>query len=113
MTLTKAKIVERIYSSTYFSKRESGELFETMLDIIKESLCAGDNVKIAGLGQFTVKQKAGRMGRNPQSGDRMRIQSRKVVTFNPSKNPEERCYRSLRPPYRQKRLREHPYPLTH
>ena len=85
MTLTKAKIVERIYSNTDFSKRESGELLETMLNIIKENLCSGNNVKIAGLGQFTVKKKASRVGRNPQTGNKMKIESRTVVTFKPSK----------------------------
>ena len=85
MSLTKAKIVERIYTNSYFSKREATKLLETMFDIVKENLCSGQELKILGLGQFLVKDKNSRMGRNPQSGDKIEIQPRKVITFKLSK----------------------------
>ena len=85
MNLTKAKIIDDIYSKSQFSKRESARLLESMLEIIKEELCSRDKIKIEGLGLFLVKKKAARMGRNPRSGDEIKIEPRKVITFKPSK----------------------------
>ena len=84
MKLTKAKIIERIYSNSLFSKREAGQLLEALLEVLKEELCTKDKVKIEGLGQFVVKKKSSRMGRNPQSGKPMKLRARKVITFKPS-----------------------------
>jgi integration host factor subunit alpha len=82
--MTKADIVEKIYDKVGFSKKESAELVEMVFDIIKGTLEKGDKIKIAGFGNFVVKEKADRRGRNPQTGDEIIISARKILTFKPS-----------------------------
>ncbi|KAF0221876.1 MAG: integration host factor subunit [Geobacteraceae bacterium] len=82
--MTKADIVERIYEKVGFSKKESAELVELVFDIIKSTLEKGDKIKIAGFGNFVVKEKADRRGRNPQTGEEITISARKILTFKPS-----------------------------
>ena len=82
--MTKADIVEKIYDKVGFSKKESAELVELVFDIIKSTLEKGDKIKIAGFGNFVVKEKADRRGRNPQTGDEIIISARKILTFKPS-----------------------------
>ena len=82
--MTKADIVEKIYEKVGFSKKESAELVEAVFDIIKSTLESGDKIKIAGFGNFVVKEKADRRGRNPQTGQEITISARKILTFKPS-----------------------------
>ncbi len=82
--MTKADIVEKIYEKVGFSKKESAELVELVFDIIKTTLEKGDKIKIAGFGNFVVKEKADRRGRNPQTGEEITISARKILTFKPS-----------------------------
>ncbi|GFE58505.1 MULTISPECIES: integration host factor subunit alpha [Geobacteraceae] len=82
--MTKADIVEKIYEKVGFSKKESAELVELVFDIIKDTLESGDKIKIAGFGNFVVKEKADRRGRNPQTGDEIIIAARRILTFKPS-----------------------------
>ncbi len=82
--MTKADIVEKIYEKVGFSKKESAELVETVYDINKNTLENGDKIKIAGFGNFVVKEKADRRGRNPQTGEEITISARKILTFKPS-----------------------------
>ncbi len=82
--MTKADIVEKIYEKVGFSKKESAELVETVFDLIKSTLEEGDKIKIAGFGNFVVKEKADRRGRNPQTGEEITISARKILTFKPS-----------------------------
>jgi integration host factor subunit alpha len=89
--MTKADLVENVYLKTGFSKKESAEIVEmvfdimkTTLDIMKTTLEDGDKIKIAGFGNFVVKDKATRRGRNPQTGDEIEISSRRILTFKPS-----------------------------
>ncbi len=82
--MTKADIVEKIYEKVGFSKKESAELVEMVFDIIKGTLEKGDKIKLAGFGNFVVKEKADRRGRNPQTGDEIIISARKILTFKPS-----------------------------
>ena len=82
--MTKADIVENIYEKVGFSKKESAELVELVFDIIKSTLEQGDKIKIAGFGNFVVKEKADRRGRNPQTGEEITISARKILTFKPS-----------------------------
>ena len=82
--MTKADLVENIYQKTGFSKKESAELVETVFDLIKSTLEEGEKIKIAGFGNFVVKEKATRRGRNPQTGDEIKISSRRILTFKPS-----------------------------
>jgi len=82
--MTKADIVEQVHDKTGFSKKESMEMVESVLKIIKTTLETGEKVKLAGFGNFVVKKKADRRGRNPQTGETITIQSRSVLTFKPS-----------------------------
>lgn len=82
--MTKADIVEQIYEKVGFSKKESAELVERVFGLIKETLENGEKIKIAGFGNFVVKEKADRRGRNPQTGDEIIISARRILTFKPS-----------------------------
>jgi len=82
--MTKADLVENVYQKTGFSKKESAEIVETVFDLIKETLEDGEKIKIAGFGNFVVKEKATRRGRNPQTGEEIEISSRRILTFKPS-----------------------------
>lgn len=82
--MTKADLIENVYLKTGFSKKESAEIVEMVFDLIKTTLEAGEKIKIAGFGNFVVKDKATRRGRNPQTGDEIAISSRKILSFKPS-----------------------------
>ncbi len=82
--MTKAEIVEQIYERVGFSKKEAAELVEKVFDIIKETLANGEKVKISGFGNFVVRQKNARKGRNPQTGEEILLEARRVLTFKPS-----------------------------
>ena len=82
--MTKAEIVEQIYESVGFSKKEAAELVEKVFEIIKETLAEGEKVKISGFGNFVVRHKNARKGRNPQTGQEILLDARKVLTFKPS-----------------------------
>lgn len=82
--MTKADIVEKIQTETGLSKKESAEMMETVFSIIKTNLESGENLKVSGFGSFIVKQKADRRGRNPQTGEAITIQARRILTFKPS-----------------------------
>lgn len=83
--MTKADIVERVYQSLgTFSKKESAEIVEMVFETIKETLERGEKIKISGFGNFVVRQKMERTGRNPQTGEEIKIAPRKVLTFKPS-----------------------------
>lgn len=82
--MTKADIVEEIYEKVGFSKKESAELVEKVFDAIKDTLAAGEKVKISGFGNFVVRDKNSRKGRNPQTGQEILLEARKVLTFKPS-----------------------------
>jgi integration host factor subunit alpha len=82
--MTKADIVEKIYEKVGLSKKESADLVEQVFNLIKDTLEDGEKIKIAGFGNFIVKEKADRRGRNPQTGDEIVISARKILTFKPS-----------------------------
>ena len=82
--MTKAEIVEQIYEQVGFSKKESAELVEKVFEAIKETLANGEKVKISGFGNFVVRDKGSRKGRNPQTGQEILLEARKVLTFKPS-----------------------------
>jgi len=82
--MTKADLIENVYLKTGFSKKESAEIVEMVFDLIKNTLEEGDKIKIAGFGNFVVKEKATRRGRNPQTGDEIEISSRRILSFKPS-----------------------------
>ena len=82
--MTKAEIVEQIYEQVGFSKKESAELVEKVFQTIKETLARGEKVKISGFGNFVVRPKNARKGRNPQTGQEILLEARRVLTFKPS-----------------------------
>lgn len=82
--MTKADIIEQIYEKVGFSKKESSEIVELVFDTIKTTLEKGEKIKISGFGNFVVRSKHSRTGRNPQTGEAIQIASRKVLTFRPS-----------------------------
>ncbi len=83
-TMTKADIVEKVYQKIGFSKKEASELVELVFSSLKDVLQRGDKVKISGFGNFVVRGKNERVGRNPQTGEQIKISARRVLTFRPS-----------------------------
>ncbi|QXE89179.1 integration host factor subunit alpha [Geomonas subterranea] len=82
--MTKADIVERLAKRNGFTKAESMDLVETVLDIMKTTLTNGEILKVSGFGSFIVKEKDDRRGRNPQTGEEITINARRVLAFKPS-----------------------------
>jgi len=82
--MTKAEIVEGVYERVGFSKKEAAEMVEMVFDLMKETLERGEKIKISGFGNFVVKQKGARKGRNPQTGEEIEITPRRVLAFRPS-----------------------------
>ena len=81
MTLTKEELVNAIAKANGYPRNRSVELVETLLELIKSKLAAGEDVLISGFGKFCVREKRARTGRNPATGDNMMLRPRKVVTF--------------------------------
>jgi integration host factor subunit alpha len=90
MTLTKAHIVENLFAKNLFTKGESAQIIETLFELIKQSLQDGDDVLISGFGKFAVHAKHQRRGRNPQTGEPITLQPRRVVTFRLSNTLREK-----------------------
>jgi len=82
--MTKADLVELIYERVGSSKREAGEAVEAVFSIVRECLRRGEKVKISGFGSFLVKEKHARRGRNPQTGEPITIDPRRVLSFKAS-----------------------------
>jgi integration host factor subunit alpha len=81
MTLTKADIVDALLRKEMFTKAQSAQIIDTLFELMKQSLQNGEDVIIHGFGKFSVKEKQARRGRNPQTGEPMKLAERKVVTF--------------------------------
>ena len=82
--MTKVDIIESIYEKVGFSKKEVAKIVESVFDIMKETLQHEDKIKISGFGNFVVRSKRSRRGRNPQTGDDIEIGARRILTFKPS-----------------------------
>lgn len=83
--MTKNDLVEKICLATEFSKKESYEIIDGVLDFMKSTLEKGEDIKIHGFGNFVLKDKAARRGRNPQTGEGIDIGARRILSFKPSK----------------------------
>ena len=81
MTVTKAHFVDSIYNQVGLSRSKSAEVVESLLEIMKHTLGNGEDVLISGFGKFCIKEKKKRKGRNPQTGDDLLLDQRRVVTF--------------------------------
>lgn len=82
--MTKRNLIEAVRNISNFKRNDAEEMVESVLDIIKDTLASGEEVKISGFGKFVVHQKNDRKGRNPQTGDPLTITARKILTFKPS-----------------------------
>ena len=83
-TLTKAELAELLFERLGLNKRESKDMVEAFFDIIHKTLVTGDDVKMSGFGNFNIRRKAPRPGRNPRTGESIPIKARNVVTFHAS-----------------------------
>jgi integration host factor subunit alpha len=82
--MTKADLVEIVYEKVGLSKKDSQDIVEALFDTIKGSLKDGEKIKISGFGNFILRDKRPRKGRNPQTGNDIQISARRVLTFRPS-----------------------------
>ena len=82
--MTKADIIESVYERIGFSKKEAAESVEVVFETMKSTLAAGEKIKVSGFGNFVVRGKRARVGRNPQTSAVITISERKVLTFKPS-----------------------------
>ena len=83
-TLTKAELAELLFERLGLNKRESKDMVEAFFDLIHATLVTGDDVKMSGFGNFNIRRKAPRPGRNPRTGEAIPIKARNVVTFHAS-----------------------------
>jgi len=81
MALTKKDIVEQVYNELGFPNKQSVEIVESILEIIKATLESGDDVLVSGFGKFCVNDKKERKGRNPATGEDLMLKPRRIVTF--------------------------------
>ncbi len=83
--MTKAEIVQALYTRVGgFSKKESADIVDLVFEMMKETLGKGEKIKISGFGNFVLRDKRQRPGRNPQTGDPIKISERRVLTFKAS-----------------------------
>lgn len=82
--MTKAEIVEIVQQRVDLPKKDSAEVVESLFEMIRERLEQGEDIKLPGFGNFLVKEKIQRIGRNPKTGEAVPISARKVVSFKPS-----------------------------
>lgn len=84
MTLTKSQIIEAVYDTTQVTKKEASDFVNEVLEVMKEALEEGEEIKVSGFGKFEVRKKGERIGRNPRTGDEIVIPERKVLRFKVS-----------------------------
>ncbi|MEO6148271.1 MAG: integration host factor subunit alpha [Sulfuriferula sp.] len=84
MTLTKAELADMLFEKVGLNKREAKDMVESFFEEIRIALESGDTVKLSGFGNFQLRDKPQRPGRNPKTGEEMPITARRVVTFHAS-----------------------------
>jgi integration host factor subunit alpha len=84
MTLTKADLADLLFEKVGLNKREAKDMVETFFEEVRLSLEKGDSVKLSGFGNFQLRDKPQRPGRNPKTGEEIPITARRVVTFHAS-----------------------------
>ena len=90
MTLTKAELAEKLYEELGLNKREAKEIVEIFFEEIRNALETGRQVKLSGFGNFDLRDKKQRPGRNPKTGEEIPITARRVVTFRPGQKLKAR-----------------------
>jgi len=84
MTVTKASLIQALFEKEILSKAEAARVVDTLFEIIKQNLATGEDILISGFGKWMIKAKRERRGRNPQTGQDLTIDPRRVVTFRAS-----------------------------
>jgi len=90
MTLTKDNLIQALYDQAGFSKHKARTTVETVFELVKKTLESGEDVLISGFGKFVVREKEARRGRNPQTGQDLTLDPRRVITFKCSPRMRER-----------------------
>ena len=90
MALTKVDMAERLFDDLGLNKREAKEMVEMFFEVIPQALENGHQVKLSGFGNFDLREKGQRPGRNPKSGEEIPISARRVVTFRPGQKLKAR-----------------------
>jgi integration host factor subunit alpha len=90
MALTKAEVAEHLFEKVGLSKRDAKDMVEIFFEEIRETLESGEQVKLSGFGNFDLRVKSERPGRNPKTGEDIPISARKVVTFRPGQKLKSR-----------------------
>ena len=90
MALTKAEMAEHLFEKLGINKREAKDLVETFFEEVREALESGEQVKLSGFGNFDLREKNERPGRNPKTGEDIPIKARRVVTFRPGQKLKSR-----------------------
>lgn len=97
MALTKAEISEQLFNAVGLNKREAKDLVEIFFEEIRRSLEHGEPVKLSGFGNFNLRDKSERPGRNPKTGEEIPITARRVVTFRSGHKLKSRVERNVKP----------------
>lgn len=84
-TLTKADLIEEVLNVTELPRKESETIVETIFDSIIAALQKGEKIEIRGFGSFRTRERRGRMGRNPKTGEKVEVPAKKIPYFKPSK----------------------------
>ena len=92
--LTKAHLADLLFEQIGLNTRESKDMVDAFFDLICDKLVNGEDVKISGFGNFQIRTKAPRPGRNPRTGEAIAIQARRVVTFHASHKLKEQIQQS-------------------
>lgn len=87
--MNKTGLVDKVVSTTGYAKKDVGNVVDATLEAIKEALSNGDNVSLIGFGNFEVRERSARKGRNPQTGEALDIPATKTPAFKPSKQLKE------------------------
>jgi integration host factor subunit alpha len=90
ITLTKADMVEYLFEELGLNKREAKDLVEMFFEEVRDALETGKNVKLSGFGNFMLRDKTQRPGRNPKTGEEIPVTARRVVTFRPGQKLKQR-----------------------
>jgi integration host factor subunit alpha len=90
MTLTKDRLVENIYHNSNLKQSDSNQVLDSLLETMKQTLSSGEDILISGFGKFCVREKKERRGRNPETGNDMIIEARRVVTFRCSEKLKDK-----------------------
>jgi integration host factor subunit alpha len=94
-TLTRADLAEAVYREVGLSRQESSDLVQSVLGLVSDTLADGESVKLSSFGSFLLRDKRGRVGRNPKTGVEVPIEPRRVLVFKPSQVLKDRIDGSM------------------